>query len=184
MPSSKPTVTSMRYDFPIRPLFPEAPLIVRPRKATQRWSSHQYGGANDPLCLEYGPDNWHPGVTGVMMLESAHKLLEIENPLGENRKAIPVTAPSRHQLTIGEELRGTWIRWYRSAELKHFFADCGRPAGSLKFSLRTYSESCLVLVHEATPFGDETWKDARIPRAFPAPAQATCGMVHGSSHRA
>ena len=57
--------------------FPHSPPSVVPRGDTTRWSFHQYG-AGDELCLEYGPDNWHPEITGADMIASAHRLLQTE----------------------------------------------------------------------------------------------------------
>ena len=53
--------------------FPETPPMVIPRDGRQL-SNHQYGSGNE-LCLEFRPDNWDPSVTGAMMIESAHRLL-------------------------------------------------------------------------------------------------------------
>jgi hypothetical protein len=109
------------YDYEVRvsfpSLFPEVPAVVRTLNAQQRLSQHQYGGPNGPLCLEWGPDNWHRDVTTVQMLESAHRLFEIENPLGDNQPELPVVASSRHRLTTGQEARGKWCRWYYSEGL-------------------------------------------------------------------
>jgi hypothetical protein len=92
-------------------LFPDAPPIVRPRNAQGRWSTHQYAGSNGVLCLEYRPDNWRPEITGAQMLESAHRILDIENPLGENRPerlSFPVSAPA-HSWSRGPERMGTLV---------------------------------------------------------------------------
>ncbi len=160
------------YDYEVRVyfplLFPEAPAVVRPRNVQGRLSRHQYGGADGPLCLEWGPDNWHRDVTAVQMIESTQRLFEIENPLGQNRPELPVVAPSRHRLTIGQELRGKWARWYYSEALRSFLA--GQPqnsVGSFRFSLRNLGESWAVLVHEAMPLEGETWRDAQIPSTLP-----------------
>src|ERR1700759_406163 len=67
----------VRLTFPA--LYPDAPATVRPRNFKERLSTHQYGGADGPLCLEWGPDNWHPNVTAVQMLESTYKLFDTEN---------------------------------------------------------------------------------------------------------
>ncbi len=40
------------------------------------------------LCLEWGPDNWQPDVTGAQLLRSAYKLLLTENPKGEGAKGV------------------------------------------------------------------------------------------------
>lgn len=149
-------------------LFPHVPPIVRPRNAEGRWSGHQYAGANGVLCLEYRPDNWRPEITGAQMLESAHRLLDIENPLGENRPERPVTAPSAHQLTLGQEVRGEWARWYSSESLGTFFAEPNvSAAGSFKFSLRDPNGNWIILIHEAAPLGGDAWKDVQIPACIP-----------------
>jgi len=57
--------------------FPHSPPLVLPRNDSERWSSHQFGEGGE-LCLEYGPDNWHPDVTGADMVVSAHRLLDSE----------------------------------------------------------------------------------------------------------
>jgi sulfur-carrier protein adenylyltransferase/sulfurtransferase len=159
----------VRLSYPA--LFPEVPLVVYPRNAQQRWSTHQYGGPDGPLCLEFGPDNWQPNITGVQMLESAHNLLEIENPHGAQRGQTPVIAPSRHRLTLGQEVRNTSGRWYYSAGFQTFLAGQQGPAGgSLKFSLRLPNETVMVLVHEAAKAGGEVWKDIQIPTHIPEAA--------------
>ena len=79
----------VRVSFPS--LYPDAPSVVRPRNMKRRISTHQYGGANGPLCLEWGPDNWHRDITAAQMLESAYRLIDYRestrrksahNPLG------------------------------------------------------------------------------------------------------
>ena len=45
------------------------------RRTRSDWSSHQYGPGGE-LCLEYGPDNWHPEITGADMIVSAYRLLQ------------------------------------------------------------------------------------------------------------
>lgn len=84
-------------------LFPDIAAIVRPSKEI-RLTSHQYG-AGGALCLEHGPDNWTPKVTGVMLLRSAHKLLASEDGSATG----PVN--SRHEVTQGQELRGSHLRF-------------------------------------------------------------------------
>jgi len=145
-------------------LYPDAPVIVRPQKMQTRISTHQYGGPDGPLCLEWGPDNWHHDVTSVQMLESAHRLFEVENPLGEGRPDIPVVAPSRHKLTMGQELRGKWRRWYAGATVADYLlGQPGQSVGTFKFSFLTTGESWVSLVHEAISFGGITCRDDQIP---------------------
>jgi molybdopterin/thiamine biosynthesis adenylyltransferase len=164
------------HDYEVRvsypPLFPDAPIVVRPRNMQSRISSHQYGGADGPLCLEWGPDNWHREITAVQMLESAHRLFQIENPLGENRPELPVAAPSRHKLTAGQELRGEWARWLESQALTNFLrAQPLNSVGSFKFSLRKTGENWTILVHEASPLEGSAWTDEQIPPTLPGTDQ-------------
>ncbi len=155
----------VRVSFPS--LYPDAPSVVRPLNMEHRLSSHQYGGADGPLCLEWGPDNWHRDVTADLMLESTYRLLQIENPEGEERPAIPVPAPSRHMLTVGQELRFEWARWYASNPLTDFLAIQPRPSvGSFKFSWQT-GKSWVILVHEATVLDGDIWTDAQVPTNLP-----------------
>jgi sulfur-carrier protein adenylyltransferase/sulfurtransferase len=174
------TVRAHDHDYKLRvslpPLFPDAPAIVRPLDAEARLSTHQYGGANGPLCLEWGPDNWHPHITAAQMIESAHRLLDIEDPLGQNRPRFPQVAPSRHRLSIGQETRDKWIRWYISDGLKRHLHDKGSPSeGVFRFSLRDLGATWSVFVHEAEQSGDEAWIDSDIPDALP-------GTQPGSRH--
>lgn len=152
----------VRVSFPA--LYPDAPAVVRPLNMQRRVSTHQYGGADGPLCLEWGPDNWHRDVTAVQMLESAYRLFEIENPLGEDRPEVPAVAPSRHKLAVGQELRAEMVRWYASSELANFLAtQPERSIGSFKFSFRKMGETWVGLVHEAMPLDGSAWKDDKIP---------------------
>ncbi len=159
----------VRVSFPA--LYPDAPAIVRPRNMQRRLTSHQYGGADGPLCLEWGPDNWHRDVTVAKMLESAHRLFDIENPLGEDRPDIPVSVPSRHRLTVGQELRGRWARWYASnALIDYFNAQPEHSVGSFRFSFREVGENWIGFIHEVMQLGKGTWRDDQIPTTLPGAA--------------
>lgn len=157
----------VRVSFPS--LYPDAPVTVRPLNMDHRISSHQYGGADGPLCLEWGPDNWHRDVTAVKMLESTHRLFEIENPLGEDRPDVPVVAPNRHRQSLGQTLRGEWARWYASNELIKFYSNqTTQTVGSFKFSFRKTGENWITLIHEANLLdGANAWKDPQIPSTLP-----------------
>jgi sulfur-carrier protein adenylyltransferase/sulfurtransferase len=160
------------YDYEVRvsfpALYPDAPAVVRPRNMPNRISTHQYGGADGPLCLEWGPDNWHRDITAVQMLESAYRLLHSENPLGEDRPKVPMIAPSRHRLTVGQELRGEWARWYASRAFANYLAEQpGRSVGSFKFSFRQTGETWVGLVHEAMLLGGSPWRDDQVPTTLP-----------------
>src|SRR6202041_1741697 len=86
--------------------FPHSPPMVLPRGDTERWSSHQYGPGGE-LCLEYGPDNWHQDISGADMIESAHRLLEGEEP----EPGVVAEVASRHATTIGQDFRPTISRF-------------------------------------------------------------------------
>jgi molybdopterin/thiamine biosynthesis adenylyltransferase len=112
------------------------------------------------------------------MLQSAYRLFDTENPLGENRPEVPVVAPSRHRLTIGQQLRGEWSRWYASGALRGFFAAQPKNSvGSFKFSLRKTGENWTAIVHEAMPLEGAVWKD-QIPTTLPgaAPTELDIGI--------
>lgn len=165
------TIRVHDYDYELRvslpPLFPDAPAVVRPINTNQRLSYHQYG-AEGPLCLEWGPDNWHPEITAAKMLESAYRLLHTENPLGQGRPEFPVVAPSRHQLTIGQEVRDGWLRWYLSSGLRRVCQEQTRHSeGRITFSLRDLGENWCALIHEVSQSGGETWMDPQIPDILP-----------------
>lgn len=100
-------------------LFPDTPAFVIPRGAKERWSRHQYGQTG-VLCLEYGPDNWHPTVTGADVLESCEKLL-----LSETRPDKQEAVPSRHFLTLGQEVRGTYRRFVKTKCLSDLINSLG-----------------------------------------------------------
>jgi hypothetical protein len=132
---------------------------VCPAEAGVRWSGHQYGDGT--LCLEWGPDNWHPEVTAAQVLESAHRLLEIENPLGEGASNV---APSRHALTQGQELRGHYGRVYADASFFDYLRLLpARTTGVLDVTFQFQRESYTVLVQAARPVGLPPWADANIP---------------------
>lgn len=89
--------------------FPNSPPYISPRDKSERWSNHQYGPGG-PLCLEWRPDNWQPGITGADMVRSAHKLLSTEQ-----HPELPHTVPSAHRLTAGQGLRGSSRRFVATA---------------------------------------------------------------------
>ena len=85
-------------------VFPNAPLYIRPRVSSERWSNHQFG-AGGSLCLQWRADNWNSEVTGADIIRSAYELLHTEN--------IPVTpgiVPSVHRITEGQSARSSYFR--------------------------------------------------------------------------
>lgn len=85
-------------------VFPNAPLYIRPRDPSERWSNHQFGTGGS-LCLQWRADNWNSEVTGADIIRSAYELLHTEN--------IPVTpgvVPSVHRITDGQRARSSFFR--------------------------------------------------------------------------
>lgn len=114
-------VYAVRMSYPAT--FPANPPTVSPRteeEALEIWSTHQYG-PNGELCLEWGPDTWVPEVTGALVLESTHRLLDAENPKGVVHGEHALVAPSRHTLTAGQEMRRAVYRFLTTAALRSQF---------------------------------------------------------------
>lgn len=165
-------VRAHNHDYELRliypTLFPQVPPIVFPLNESSRLSEHQYGGADGPLCLEWGPDNWQPEVTGARVLESAYKLLDIENPLGEqstepDEVAISRVAPSRHALNPGQELRNKYARFYLGDQtLTHLIKLPDDACGIIRFSTHSRNKSFLAVIHEIQN-GESIWNDPKIP---------------------
>lgn len=85
--------------------FPDMPPQVFPREEI-RLSSHQWGAGGE-LCLEYRPDNWDPAFTGAMMIESAHRLLQGEEPT----QGVAARVESAHATTVGQDIRSFRMRF-------------------------------------------------------------------------
>lgn len=151
-------------------LFPSIPPSVRPKDPKERWSTHQYQGGS--LCLEWGPDNWHPDLTGKDILESAYKLLSIENPrASDERREI---APSRHKLSMGQELHGKYGRFLFGNELETYLQKL--PAiskGTIEFSIQWQSKSLLAFIQKVNPSTEtiEPWENLSIPAGIRATAE-------------
>ena len=118
--------------------YPSVLPAVRPKKP-ERWSSHQYGSTGD-LCLELGPDNWHPDThNAAHLLESTYRLLTLES---ENDSDVDETIPSRHELTVGQALRAQFLRWVVTPDAK-------QALDALPVENSVRCELC-ILLHEST----------------------------------
>lgn len=161
---------TLRLTYPTT--YPFAPPVVQPIGEEGRLTAHQYGGPEGPLCLEWGPDNWHPELTGADMLVSGHKLLMLEAPADDGGERLP--APSRHQLTLGQELRSELVRWYCHQTLITFLkSERNLNQGSFDYSLRSLDKKWLCLVHELGGDTDAAeWKDSTIPANLPGASPA------------
>jgi hypothetical protein len=139
--------------------FPHSPPLVLPRGDAVRWSSHQYGSGGE-LCLEHGPDNWHPNVTGADMIWSAYRLLQGERPAPDERGAVA----SRHRTTLGQELRGEFTRFMVTPAL----AEClsGIPETAM-LSARIigilHEETLVHVVASFTMLEGEKWIERTLP---------------------
>ncbi|MGO9083662.1 MAG: ThiF family adenylyltransferase [Candidatus Sulfotelmatobacter sp.] len=139
--------------------FPHSPPVVVPRGVRTRWSGHQFGAGGE-LCLEYGPDNWHPDITGADMVASAHRLLEGERPSAGGHAAVA----SRHRTTVGQDLRGTWKRLLMTAG---FAEQLGKIPDRLVLPATLaaifHEEAIVYLVVSIGEDGTQKWTDATLP---------------------
>lgn len=149
--------------------FPHAPPSVFPRDATERWSIHQYQSGE--LCLQYGPDNWQPEITGAQMVESAHLLLSMEQG---DAKHPPQLAPSRHQTTLGQDARGSSLRLVQTRALTEFLAamaEGGAFTGDLR-CLRTSNKNWALLVRSVKAADGTEWSDLTVPKEYDEPSSS------------
>lgn len=141
-------------------LFPDTPAYVLPRvRTSSQWSAHQYGPGG-ALCLEWGPDTWHPDVTGADLLRSAYKLLATER--GADQPPAPV--PSRHRLTLGQEVRVSPRRLLVTKAVGEFIARLPSP-WETKLALRTvfHDSARVLMVASAAENSGQSYKAADLP---------------------
>lgn len=131
-------------------LFPDVPAFVRPQNSRESWSGHQYGGSG-VLCLEYGPDNWHPGITGVELVRSARKLIWGEILHGVVPNFGPVE--SRHHVSAGQLLSDNNERLLVTKLLKTLLAGPGRDIATQLQGVVDWltNESVAVVVKAGDP---------------------------------
>ena len=141
--------------------YPASPPTVRPREANQYWSSHQYGDGGE-LCLEWGPDKWREEITGANVLCSAYKLLNIENPKGG--EASPIIAPSRHSLTLGQELRNTIFRFLADDGLMRYTQSLPVNArGEAQCWIMFGRKTMTAFMRKLTLSNGESWFNPTLP---------------------
>jgi sulfur-carrier protein adenylyltransferase/sulfurtransferase len=143
-------------------MFPHSPPSVFPRGETGRWSQHQFGPGGE-MCLEYGPDNWTPDLTGVQLIESVHRLLEGENP-GAGEKGV---VQSRHIDTLGQKLRSEYSRLLITRSLKAVLPalPVGAPA-TCNFVSAHHKESVIHVIDKITLADGTKWTDPSVPPQF------------------
>jgi molybdopterin/thiamine biosynthesis adenylyltransferase len=159
--------------FPIRltypQTFPYTPLSVLPQ-SPERWSEHQWGRGE--LCLEWGPDNWTPDITGAEMVESAHRLLHGETP--NDADAHPVV-PSRHLESLGQQLRGSAVGFVLTRSLAtKLDAVPGAQLLPMGFLMRSATH---VVIPLSVGDEDALWRDPAVPETLNASSLALKGHV-------
>lgn len=141
--------------------FPHSPPSVLPEDR-EHWSYHQYGSGGE-LCLEYGPDNWTPDLTGAAMVESAERLLRSEAPAdGISAPSVP----SRHTLTLGQDLRNRSLRLVTTETLASYMD--GIPAGvtlTADFLWRSQGKQYTLIPVRLKDSQGQTWTDPSLPSA-------------------
>jgi molybdopterin/thiamine biosynthesis adenylyltransferase/ubiquitin-protein ligase len=141
--------------------YPFCPPAVRPKDATERWSLHQYGPGGT-LCLEWGPDNWHPDITAADILRSAYRLLHAENPLGKIKTSV---VPSRHALTVWQELRGEYCRFIITETLKDYLCSLPDTVSGSVSAYMIFEKKCVkAIINTITADGGDPWKDSSLPQ--------------------
>ena len=142
--------------------YPVNPPIVIPREATQRWSTHQYGRGGE-LCLEWGPDNWHEELTGADIIRSAHKLLFIENP--KEKGLAQIVAPSRHALTLGQQLQSTLWRFVVNDNLITYTRSLPKNAcGMAQFWIMSHRNAVTVFARRLVLANGNIWNNTTLPK--------------------
>jgi len=135
--------------------FPYSPPLVLPRGDMRRWSDHQYGPGGE-LCLEYGPDNWHQDLTGADMIASAHRLLEGEQPAPDQSAEVA----SRHETTVGQDLRDTFSRLLVTRNLVSAVAQIPENVLLAANTLGMFHGDSFVQVVSAITFPDgHVWRE-------------------------
>ena len=149
-------VYSVKLTYP--DFFPATPPFVTPVDAEERWSAHQY--ASGTLCLEWGPDNWHPDVTGAQLLESTFRLLETENPLGTSKEHGVVA--SRHYLTPGQTLRNEIFRIHLANPIIDYLSKVGEK--KIGYATLTYVIDAGAIVYHLLQVNENT--NEQLPEPF------------------
>lgn len=159
--------------FPIRltypQTFPYTPLSVLPQ-SPERWSEHQWGRGE--LCLEWGPDNWTPEITGAEMVESAYRLLHGETP--NDADAHPIV-PTRHVESLGQQLRGSAIGFVLTRSLaSKLDAIPGAQLLPMSFLMRSTTH---VVIPVSVGNEGALWRDPTVPEILTPLSLALQGHV-------
>lgn len=140
--------------------FPHSPPIVLPRDEKSRWSRHQFGAGGE-LCLEFGPDNWTPDMSGAQIVESAYKLLAGEMP--PEPGAQPPIVPSRHVNSLGRDTRDAFGRLVLTQALSSAITELpvgGTATGEIVY---VYPVDTVVYLMKNLTFADGSVVNFKIP---------------------
>lgn len=138
--------------------FPSSPALVFPRGVEERWSFHQYGAGGE-LCLEYGPDNWHPDLTGADMLQSAYRLLAGE----EVFLAGGPDVGSRHKDSEGQQLRTRSNRIWLPSDGEAILAGLTEYEVMAGAVLVMYRKESRTFILTSAGEGETAWKASLPP---------------------
>ncbi|HJS60435.1 MAG TPA: ThiF family adenylyltransferase [Pseudolabrys sp.] len=153
--------------------FPDTPIVVMPR-TPERWSDHQWGRRE--LCLEWGPDNWVPDISGADMVESAHRLLRDETPSEDGARPAPV--PSRHVDSIGQLLRNDGWGFVQTLALTRTLAERSGPLLlPMHFAVRSRDATLTVIPRSIAEEGTAGWHDPTVPAGIKADSISHIGYV-------
>src|SRR5690606_33832981 len=137
-------------------LFPEVPAYVRSETEAEIWSEHQYRSGT--FCLEWGPDTWHPSVTGAQLLTSTFHLIDIEKPHSE--PSVREKAPTRHQLSLGQQLRFKSIRVFLTKNLHKQLASFQQGSSvPIDYHVTSNQDSIVLLPFLLKMSDGEQWKE-------------------------
>lgn len=143
-------------------IFPYAPPSIIPVDKDNWRTEHQY--INGPLCLEWGPDNWHSSISGATMLESAYQLIHTENPKGTKKGNDRSFVPSRHSLTTGQELRHQTIRLYLNQSILGILSEvtAAKPL-EMEFQFSFQSKTVVLHILKIYDEGNVFWDNEYLP---------------------
>ncbi|TIS73380.1 MAG: hypothetical protein E5W94_28115, partial [Mesorhizobium sp.] len=152
--------------------FPHSPPLVLPRGDKALWSSHQWGVGGE-LCLEYGADNWQQEIAGADMVRSAHRLLEMEEALPAARHRIP----SRHQMSQGQDLRGTYSRFLVTPSFEAFVKDCRHDVLEGYVDLLYHEDAAVYYASHFSYADNEIWRNLSTPAPLRAESRNLASLL-------
>jgi len=152
-------VRSVAMTYPL--IYPNAPPAVCPIGELTEWDAHQYRSTGD-LCLEYRADNWHPDLTGAVMLRSALTLMAADMGLTHQSGW---ALPSAHNVTPGQQVRWNLGRMNTTAAGQAKLSALTGPRPIVLYRAWGPASLMVTLVKMTEPNGSE-WIDTSVPTEF------------------